>query len=135
MRETALNIVLQLRKYPGCQLGIEDGALKHAVGPYLEEYMRTYQRYVTPFPLRHNNQRKQDRIAWALQGRSQRKKIKLVKGPWNEYLLGQVDDFPDPLAHDDAIDALAYTDQMYQTNFVVSQDIEEWQALDLETGY
>jgi Terminase large subunit, T4likevirus-type, N-terminal len=135
VRETALNIVLTLRKYSGAQLGIEQGALANAVGPYLEEYMRSFQRYVTPQPLRHNNQRKTDRIVWALQGRSQRGKIKVVRGDWNEYLLGQVDDFPDPLAHDDAIDALAYVDQLYHTNFVATQDIDVWQPLDLEAGY
>jgi hypothetical protein len=135
VRETALNIVLTVRAYPGCLLGIEHGALSNAVGPYLEEYMRTFQRYVTPQPLRHNNQQKQNRIVWALQGRSQRGKIRLVKGDWNEYLLGQIDDFPDPLAHDDGIDALAYVDQMYQTNFVTTQDVPEWEALDAEAGY
>lgn len=135
VRETALNIVLTLRKYPGSQLGIEHGALSNAVGPYLEEYMRTFQRYVTPQPLKHNNQRKYDRIVWALQGRAERGKIKIVKADWNEYLLTQIDDFPDPLAHDDAIDALAYVDQMYATNFVATQDIPEWQALDVEAGY
>jgi hypothetical protein len=46
-----------------------------------------------------------------------------------------VDDFPDPLAHDDAVDAVAYVDQLATANFVTSQDVEEWQALDLEAGY
>jgi Terminase large subunit, T4likevirus-type, N-terminal len=135
VRETALNIVLTLRKYPGAQLGIEQGALANAVGPFLEEYFRTYNRYVTPQPLRHGNQRKYDRIVWALQGRAERGKIKVLKGDWNDYLLSQIDDFPDPLAHDDGIDALAYVDQLYQTNFVTSQDIAEWMPLDDVAGY
>jgi hypothetical protein len=112
-------------------LGVEQGALLNAVGPYLEEYMRTFGRYITPEPLLHNNQRKQDRILWSLQGRSQRHKIKLVKGDWNNYLLDQIADFPDPLAHDDAIDALAYVDQMSTANFAETSDIEEWSEVEL----
>lgn len=135
VRETALNIVLTLRKYPGAQLGIEQGVLLNAVGPYLEEYMRAFQRYVTPEPLRHGNQKKYDRIVWALQGRAERGKIKVLEGEWNDYLLGQIDDFPDPLSHDDAIDALAYCDQMYQASYVQSSDVSDWEALDLEAGY
>jgi hypothetical protein len=131
VRETAQNIVLATRAYPGCRLGIEQGILLNAVGPYLEEYQRTFGRYVTPEPLHHNNQRKYDRIMWALQARAQRKKISLVEGTWNDYLLDQIIDFPDPLAHDDAIDALAYVDQMSVANFVDTSDVEEWSEVDL----
>jgi hypothetical protein len=135
VRETALKIVMELRKYSGARLGIEQGALSNAVGPYLEEYMRTFQRYVTPEPLKHGNQRKADRIVWALQGRSQRGKIDLVEGDWNEYLLGQIDDFPDPLAHDDGVDALAYVDQMAVANFTSNAELPDWMPMDLDAGY
>jgi phage terminase large subunit-like protein len=134
VRETALNIAMTIRDNRGCRIGVEQGALKNAVGPYLEEYLRTFGLYVHIEELRHNNQRKQDRIAWALQGRSERGKIKLLRGSWNEYLLEQVDDFPDPLSHDDGIDALSYVDQLATANFVASQDIDEWEPLDLEAG-
>jgi phage terminase large subunit-like protein len=131
VRETALNIISTARSYAGCRLGVEQGALLNAVGPYLEEYMRTFGRYITPEPLKHNNQRKADRILWALQGRSQRHKISLVKGDWNSYLLDQIADFPDPLSHDDGIDALSYVDQMSQANFVDLEDIQEWDEVQL----
>lgn len=134
-RKTAFNIVTVLRRAPGARLGIEKGALANAVGPYLEDYMRELGRYVTPEPLSHGNTKKQDRIEWALAGRSQRGQIKLLKGAWNEDFLEQVDDFPDPLAHDDLLDAPAYVDQMARSNYVASQDIEEWEPLDLESGY
>ena len=92
--------------------------------------MRTYGRYVTPEPLKHNNQRKQDRITWALQGRSERGKIKLLRESkndelWVAWFCDQVDDFPDPLAHDDGLDALAYVDQMAKANFESSQEVIE----------
>lgn len=118
VRETCLKIVQQVRNYTGSRLGIEAGSLANACGPYLEEYMRTYQRYVTPEPLSHGQQRKIDRIQWALQGRGEKVGIPIVRGAWNDQFLSQVSDFPDPLAHDDMIDALAYCDQLSTANFV-----------------
>lgn len=132
VRQAALEIMMAVRKNPGCRLGIEQGALKEAVGPYLEEIMRAYGRYVTVEPLRHNNTRKQDRIAWALQGRAERRKIKLLRGSWNDAFLSQAADFPDPLCHDDLIDAVSYVDQMAQAVYVEADDISDWQPLDQE---
>jgi hypothetical protein len=97
--------------------------------------MREFSRYVSPEPLRHNNIKKQDRIAWALQGRAERGRIKLVKGEWNDWLLSQLADFPDPLAHDDGPDALAYVDQMATASYVDPNDMEDWTPLDLISGY
>jgi phage terminase large subunit-like protein len=135
VRETALRIVQTLRRYTSARLGIEQGALKEAVGPYLEEYMREFHRYVTPEALRHGGNKKSDRITWALQGRAERKRIKLVRGDWNEAFLTQCADFPDPLAWDDIIDAVAYVDQMAQANYVQYDDVAEWTPLDLDSGY
>lgn len=141
-RKTAQEIVLTVRDYPGSRLGIEKGMLANAIGPYLDDYMREFSRYVTPEPLSHGNTRKADRIQWALQGRAQRGQIMLRDDDdlpedqkWVEKFLGQCADFPDPLAHDDLIDAVAYGDQMLQSNYSSSQDIEEWEALDLDAGY
>lgn len=135
VRKAAFEIVQASRGYPGSRLGIEKGALANAVGPYLEEYMREYSRYVTPEPLVHGGTKKEDRIAWALEGRSQRKLIKLVKGDWNEWFLDQVADFPDHLAHDDGLDALAYVDQMHTVNYVQMDDIPEPEVIDDIIGY
>lgn len=135
VRRAAFEIISTVRQYPGARLGIEQGALKEAVGPYLEEYMREYSRYITPEPLRHNNTRKQDRIAWALQGRSERGLIKLLRGNWNDHFLTQVADFPDPLAHDDTLDAVSYVDQMARAYYVDPEDITEWEPTDLDAGY
>lgn len=134
-RKTAQKIVSALRKYPGSRLGIEAGALDNAVRPYLEDYMREFGRYVHVEPLKHGNQRKVDRIIWALQGRSERGQISFVKGDWIEWMADQLDDFPDPLAHDDGPDALAYVDQIAVSNYVDDSDIEEWQPQDLVSGY
>lgn len=132
VRKAAFEILTTLRKHPGARLGIEQGALKEAVGPYLMEYMREFSRYVTPEELRHNNTKKTDRIAWALQGRAERGRIALIRGEWNDYFITQAADFPDPLSHDDALDALAYVDQMHTSSYVDPDDFKEWEPLDQE---
>lgn len=134
-REVALRIVKTVSKYPGSRLGIEQGITYNAVLPYLEDYMREFHRYVTPEPLKHGGTNKYSRIEWALQGRSQRGKIHLVQGEWNDWFLDQCADFPDHLAHDDGIDALAYVDQMATAVYVEFDDLPEWEALDVEAGY
>jgi len=139
-RETALNIVTTLRKYPGARLGVEAGALANAIAEPLDEYMREFNRYVTPEPLHHNNAAKYDRIVWSLQGRSQRGLIHLVEGlgarpEWIAWLMDQADDFPDPLSHDDGLDALAYVDQMATAVFVDTDDLPEPEILDELTQY
>lgn len=135
VRETALRLVKTVSKYPGSRLGVEKGALLNAVGPYLEDYMREFNRYVTVEPLSHGNQKKTDRIMWALQGRSERGKVRLVKGDWNQWFLDQIADFPDPLAHDDGIDTIAYVDQMASVSYVEDTDVSTWEALDMDSGY
>jgi phage terminase large subunit-like protein len=135
VREAALRIVNTGRKYSSARLGIEQGMSKEAVTPYLNDYMREFNRYMHVEELRHGGNKKHDRIAWALQGRGERRLIRLIKGPWNDHFIEQAADFPDPLAHDDILDALAYVDQLATVNFVEPSDIEEWQVLDIEAGY
>lgn len=135
VRETAMRIVLTGRKYASARLGIEQGMSKEAVSPYMNDYMREFNRYINVEELRHGGNKKQDRIAWALQGRAERRLIKLAKGEWNDHFLDQAADFPDPLAHDDTLDSLAYVDQMATVNYVEPADIEQWQALDIDSGY
>jgi hypothetical protein len=134
-REVALRIMRTVSRHPSCRLGIESGALMHAIGPYLEDEMRRFNRYVTAEPLKHGGARKQDRITGALQGRAERGRIKLLKGPWNDEFLSEAADFPDPLSHDDLLDAVAYVDQMATTNYFVDADFDDWEPLDLDSGY
>ena len=59
-----------------------------------------------------------------------------MKGEWNEWFLDQCADFPDRLAHDDGVDALAYCDQMATAVFAdYEEDVGEWAPLDLDAGY
>jgi hypothetical protein len=146
VRETATQILLACKAFPGSRLGIEEGALEAAVRPYLEDLMRQYQRYINIEPLKHHNARKQDRISWSLSGRSERGLIQLLTDkpenyegpaiqPWNNWFLDQCADFPDPLAHDDGLDAVAYVDQLNESSYFDSSDIEEWIPVDATAGY
>jgi hypothetical protein len=146
VRETATQILLACKAFPGSRLGIESGVLEAAVRPYLEDLMREYSRYVHIEPLRHHNARKQDRISWALSGRSERGLIQLLTDqpaeydgpaiqPWNRWFLDQVADFPDPLAHDDGLDAVAYVDQISEASYADTSDIPEWIPVDEISGY
>lgn len=134
-RETALRIMRTVSRHPTCRLGIEQGALMHAIGPYLEDEMRRFNRYVTAESLAHGGAKKQDRITGSLQGRAERGRVKLLKGPWNEEFLSEAADFPDPLSHDDLLDAVSYVDQMATVNYVTDADYEEWAPIDLDSGY
>jgi hypothetical protein len=134
-RETALRIIRTVSQRPSCRLGIEKGALANAIGPYLEDEMRRWNRFVTPEPLSHGGTRKIDRITGALQGRGERGRVVLIEGAWNEAFLTQCDDFPDPLAHDDLLDAVAYVDQIAAPFYHGNHEIDEWQPEDLDAGY
>lgn len=115
VQETALQILMAAKRC-GCQrVGIEKGMSANAVYPYLTDLMRKYNRWLEVIPLSHGNQRKYDRIQWALQGRAEKGRIMLNPGPWNKKLVEQACDFPDPRSHDDLIDALSYVDQMAKT--------------------
>jgi len=69
IRETAVNILKTIRDYEPIAVGIERGALKNAVLPYLNDLMRKNNIYAHIQDLTHGNKKKTDRVIWALQGR------------------------------------------------------------------
>lgn len=136
VRETALRIFMAARGVGTSRVGIEKGALLQAVSPYMTDLMRQYSRWLNIEPLTHGNQRKPDRIQWALQGRCEKGKIVLNPGPWNSRLIEQACDFPDPRSPDDLLDALAYIDQMAQVSYFDEfEGLDTWQPLDTVAGY
>lgn len=134
-RETALRIVKAYRDHRPVKLGIEKGMSKNAVGPYLEDEMNRLKVYFTIWDLTHGNQAKPDRIAWAMQGRAEKGRITLEPGDWNRTFIEQCIDFPSPIAHDDLIDAVSYTDQLAEPYFDGPDMIDEWEPLDEYAGY
>ena len=116
-------------------VGIEAGALKNAVMPYIEDEMRTRSKWINITDVTHGGKRKQDRIVWALQGRMEHGKIKFRKANWNHDFISQMLDFPSSLSHDDLLDSLAYIDQVSVADFAQSIELEEWEPLDTVSGY
>ena len=135
IKETATKILDAAEDVQATTVGIESGALKNAIMPYIEDEMRMRGRWVNITDVTHGGKRKQDRIVWALQGRMEHGKIKFRKADWNKYLIGQMLDFPSPLAHDDLLDSLAYIDQVSVSDFAQSIELEEWKPLDNLSGY
>jgi predicted phage terminase large subunit-like protein len=138
VRETALKIVSTAKKYAVPIIGIEAGALKNAVEPYMREYMARYSRYFEIKPLTHGNKRKLDRIQWALQGRAEKGEIYLAKADWNDKLIDQAISFPSRYVHDDLIDALAYIDQLAEETIKIQHFDEmstQFIPLDNRSGY
>ena len=134
-RETALRIVKAYRDYRPSALGIEKGMAMNAVLPYLTDEMNRLGTYFNVEPLTHGNQKKTDRIAWALQGRAEKGRIQLLEAPWNKLFLEQACDFPSTTSHDDLVDAVAYIDQICEPWFDGPDAYDYWEPQDSIAGY
>lgn len=144
VRETSLRIVKAWRDFHCVKMGIEQGMAKNAVGGFIEEYQEQFGTYFEIHPLRHMNNAKEDRIKWALQGRADKGQITLepdqdlpAEDKWIGKFLGQAVDFPNRLAHDDLLDAVAYAvDQLADLGMGWEVDIfDTWEPIDDLAGY
>ena len=135
METAARKIVEAVREYSPVAVGIEKGALKNAVYPYLSDLMKKNQRFFRVDELTHGNKKKTDRIVWALQGRFEHGTITLNKGEWNTPFLDELFQFPNQMVHDDLIDSLAYIDQLANIAYMSDYQEEEYQLLDTYAGY
>jgi predicted phage terminase large subunit-like protein len=133
--ETAAKIFQAVRDYKPISVGIERGIAKQAVMSPLTDLMKQYGRFFRVEELTHGNKKKTDRVMWALQGRFENSQIKLNKGSWNERFMDQLFQFPDPLTHDDLIDALAYIDQLAKVAYSYDFEIDNHEILDIVAGY
>lgn len=135
IRETSIRILKHARDVSASCVGIEKGSLKNAIMPYIEDNARRLGVYPRIEPVSHGGKKKTERISWALQGRFEHGRIKLNPGPWNKHFVNQLLDFPNPMAHDDLIDALAYIDQVATVNYHQFAEYEEWEPLDTISGF
>ena len=136
LNETANKIFNAVEQYRPISVGIERGISKQAVMSPLLDLQKRYNRYFRVEELTHGNQKKQDRIIWALQGRFENGLVKIKKGDWNMQFLDELFQFPNHLVHDDTIDSLAYIDQLQQVSYGYG-DFEEdtYEILDEHSGY
>ena len=134
IRETAATILLKIREYRPLSIGIEKGALKNAVLPYLSDLMRKNNVYSHIVDLTHGNRKKTDRIIWSLQGRFEHGRIVLnSEEDWDEF-KDQLLMFPSQGVHDDLPDALSYIDQLAVTSYFQDDQEDEWEPLDIISG-
>ena len=135
IRETAVNILKTIRDYEPIAVGIERGALKNAVLPYLNDLMRKNNIYAHIQDLTHGNKKKADRVIWALQGRMEHGRVTFNEDEdWDE-LKDQLMMFPTNGVHDDLVDALSYIDQLAVVSYQQDYDEDEYEILDKIAGY
>jgi predicted phage terminase large subunit-like protein len=134
--ETCQKIFDAVEKYKPIKVGMERGIAQQAVMSPMSDLMRRRGRLFRVELLTHGNQKKEDRIAWALAGRFENGMISLKKGDWNERFVDEASNFPSALVHDDLIDALAYCDQIAQIAYLDGIELDdEWEPLDDAVGF
>ena len=136
IKETATKILQAAIENQATIVGIESGALKNAILPYLEDEMRAENRWVVITDVTHGGKKKADRITWALQGRMEHGKISFNKGNWNRDFESQLLEFPTSGTHDDMVDSLAYIDQVSVADFIHTIELDDdWRPSDDIAGY
>lgn len=135
IRETASKILMAIRDYRPTSVGIERGALKNAVLPYLSDLMRKNNVYAHIVDLTHGNRKKTDRVIWALQGRFEHGRIILnSEENWDDF-IDQLLMFPANGVHDDLPDALSYMDQLAVTSYFEQDEEDDWEPIDIISGF
>ena len=134
--QTAAKIFQAVRDYRPVSVGIEKGISRNAIMSPLLDLQRRYGTFFRIEELTHGNQKKTDRVMWALQGRFENGFVTLNKGEWNSRFLDQLFQFPDPLTHDDLVDSLAYIDQLANVPYGIGDmEFDEPEILDIVAGY
>jgi len=134
--ETANKILNAVKKYRPVSVGIERGIAKQAVMSPLTDMMKRNSFFFRVEELTHGNQKKTDRIMWALQGRFEHGLVTIKKAEWNSKFLDELFQFPDPLTHDDLVDSLAYIDQLAQVAYAGNwEEYDDFEELDKLAGY
>ena len=135
LEETAQKIFQAVRDYKPLSVGIERGISKQAVMSPLVDLQKRHGTFFRVEELTHGNKKKTARVMWALQGRFENGQVTLKKGDWNIKFLDQLFQFPDPLTHDDLIDALSYVDQLANVAYDYDYELDNNEILDVVAGY
>jgi len=86
-------------------------------------------------PLTHGNQKKEDRVIWALQGMFEHGRV-ILSNEWewdkfiDEYLM-----YPTKNVHDDLIDALSMISQLVVTSYNAGELDDEYEVIDDVVGF
>ena len=135
IQTTAVNILKNIREFEPLAVGVERGALKNAVLPYLSDLMRKNNCYAHIVDLTHGNKKKVDRVVWALQGRFEHGRVVLDAEEDFDEFVDQLLMFPTAGVHDDLPDALSYIDQLAVTSYNYDDADDDYEPIDIIAGY
>lgn len=136
LKETAEKIFEAVITHQPIRVGIERGIAQQAIMSPLTDLMNARNRWFNVELLTHSNQKKIDRVVWALQGRMEHGKITFNKGEWNSQFMDQLFQFPSKLTHDDMVDSLAYIDQLANNVYAGNiEELDDWEPYDEISGY
>ncbi len=134
--ETCQKIFSAVETHRPRSTGIEKGIAQQAVFSPLKDMMRRTSRVFNLEALSHGNQKKSDRVLWALAGRFENNLIHLKKAEWNTRFEDEAGNFPSALVHDDLIDSLSYVDQLAMTPYFNHVDLQDdYEPFDMVAGY
>lgn len=142
VREAAVQVLKAAHDYNIRHFGIEKGALFNAIGPYLSDRMKAISFFPEVEGLYHGGRKKTERVMTALAPRFEHGRVTLEQGaPWLPKFIDEYLDFPNKMAKDDLLDALAYVNQLaadgicdYATFGDLGDVIEEWEPIDADAG-
>jgi hypothetical protein len=133
--KNAVSILKAVREVQPIATGIEQGALRMAVLPYLSDLMRKNNVYTHISELSHGNKRKIDRIVWSLQGLMEHGRISFNEDEdWKEF-KDQLIMFPTAGVHDDLVDALSYVSQLTTSTYQQDYEEDDQEILDVIIGF
>jgi phage terminase large subunit-like protein len=141
IRETAVKILMAVREVKPQMVGIEKGTTFNAVMPYLSDLMRKNNLYFHIKPLTHSNEKKVDRIVWALQGMFEHGRIILndeganQRNSWQSEFKDELIMFPTKDVHDDLVDGLSLINQMAVTSYNSDENDYQEEVLDVVVGF
>ena len=135
LNETAQKIFKAVDRYKPVSVGIEKGISQQAVLSPLQDIMRRQHRVFRINELTHGNQKKEDRIMFALQGKAEHGRLHLCEGEYVETFMDEALQFPSRLVHDDMIDALSYIDQLAKTSYAGDIVTDTWEPMDIVAGF
>lgn len=133
--DTALKILNNIKEYEPLAVGIERGIAKQAIMTPLTNAMRRMNCYAHVEELTHGNKKKVDRVTWALQGNFEHGRVVLNADGDFDLFVDELLMFPTQGVHDDTVDALAYIHQLVRPSFDADDGGDEWETLDVISGY
>ena len=135
IKEICERILNHVQLYDIQVIGIEKGALKRAIMPYLTEMMLKRAIYPRIEEVALGNKSKVDKIIGALQGRFEHKQIELCDGEWVREFRDELLNFPTTGVHDDMVDSLSLIAHIANAAVYFEDYNDDYEPLDIISGY